>query len=166
MRSWLMATGVAVALMGSTASAWAEAVQKIGFVDTDRVYRESKDAQSINKTLENEFGTQFKHLRQLEKQGVELQKLLLSNKLAASEQKRQQERMAKINKEYLALKTATNEEYSLRRNEEFASMQQKANQALIELAKAENYDVIVKDVVYVRSDFDITDKLIKIMNRN
>ena len=79
--------------------------------------------------------------------------------------KRQQERMAKINKEYLALKTATNEEYSLRRNEEFASMQQKANQALIELAKAEKYDVIVKDVVYVRSEFDVTDKLITIMNR-
>ena len=166
MRSWLMATGVAVALISTTASAWAEAVQKIGFVDTDRVYRESKDAQSINKTLEKEFGTQFKYLRQLEKQGVELQKLLLSNKLAASEQKRQQERMAKINKEYLTLKSSTDEEYSLRRNEEFASMQQKANQALIELAKAENYDVIVKDVVYVRSDFDITDKLIKIMNRN
>ena len=166
MRSWLMSAGVAVALMGTAASAWAEAVQKIGFVDTDRVYRESKDAQSINKTLEKEFGTQFKYLRQLEKQGVELQKLLLSNKLAGSEQKRQQERMAKINKEYLTLKSSTDEEYSLRRNEEFASMQQKANQALIELAKAENYDVIVKDVVYVRSDFDITDKLIKIMNRN
>ena len=166
MRSWLMATGVAVALVATTGSTWAEAVQKIGFVDTDRVYRESKDAQSINKTLEQEFGSQFKHLRKLEKQGAELQKLLLSNKLSADEQKRQQERMAKINKEYLALKTATNEEYSLRRNEEFASMQQKANQALIELAKAENYDVIVKDVVYVRSDFDITDKLIKIMNRN
>ena len=97
---------------------------------------------------------------------MELQKLLLSNKLAGSEQKRQQERMAKINKEYLTLKSSTDEEYSLRRNEEFASMQQKANQALIELAKAENYDVIVKDVVYVRSDFDITDKLIKIMNSN
>ena len=68
MRSWLMATGVAVALMGSTASAWAEAVQKIGFVDTDRVYRESKDAQSINKTLEKEFGSQFKHLQKLENQ--------------------------------------------------------------------------------------------------
>ena len=166
MRSWLMATGVAVALVATTGSAWAEAVQKIGFVDTDRVYRESKDAQSINKTLEQEFGSQFKHLRKLEKQGAELQKLLLSNKLSADEQKRQQERMAKINKEYLALKSAVNEEYSLRRNEDFASMQQKANQALIELAKAENYDVIVKDVVYVRSDFDITDKLIKIMNRN
>ena len=73
--------------------------------------------------------------------------------------------MAKINKEYLALKSAVNEEYSLRRNEEFASMQQKANQALIELAKAEKYDVIVKDVVYVRSEFDVTDKLITLMNR-
>ena len=165
MRSWLIGTGMAVALMASTASAWAETVQKIGFVNTDKVYRESKDAQSINKTLEKEFGSQFKQLRKLEKQGIELQKLLLSNKLPPAEQKNQQERMAKINKEYLALKSSTDEEYSLRRNEEFASMQQKANQALIELAKAEKYDVIVKDVVYVRSEFDVTDKLITIMNR-
>ena len=35
MRSWLMSAGVAVALMGTAASAWAEAVQKIGFVATE-----------------------------------------------------------------------------------------------------------------------------------
>ena len=67
MRSWLMATGVAVALMGSTASAWAEAVQKIGFVDTERVNREAKDAQSSNKTLKKEFGSQLKKTKKVDR---------------------------------------------------------------------------------------------------
>lgn len=166
MRSWAMKTAVAVVLTTATVSAWAEAVQKIGFVNTERVYRESKDAQAINKRLEQEFGAQFKQLRQLEKQGATLQKQLLSNKFSAAEQARQQEHMAKLNKQYLDLRTNTDEEYALRRNEEFASMQLKANQALVGLAKADNYDVIVKDVVYVKSEFDITDKLIKIMNNS
>lgn len=154
-----------MALAASTVSAYAEAVQKIGFVDTERIYRESKDAQAINKRLENEFGAQFMQLRKMEQQGEALQKKLLSQTLSADEQKRQQRNMAELNKQYLELKTTTDQEYTLRRNEEFASMQMKANQALVELAKAENYDVIVKDVVYVKSEFDITDKLITIMNR-
>lgn len=165
MRSGLVKLGLVMALAASAASAYAEAVQKIGFVDTERIYRESKDAQAINKRLENEFGAQFMQLRKMEQQGEALQKKLLSQTLSTDEQKRQQRNMAELNKQYLELKTTTDQEYTLRRNEEFASMQMKANQALVELAKAENYDVIVKDVVYVKSEFDITDKLITIMNR-
>lgn len=165
MRSMLCKTVVGCGLMASALVAYAEGVQKIGFVDTERVYRESKEAQSINQRLSKEFSAQFKELQTLEKQGVTLQKVLLSQKLSAAEQSQQQQKMASINKQYIELKNNTDEEYSLRRNEEFAAMQLKANQALVELAKAENYDVIVKDVVYVKSEFDITDKLISIMNR-
>ena len=167
MRVGVMKWGISLlVLLGAASASWAEAVQKIGFVDTERVYRESNDAQVINEKLQQEFSKQFAQLAQLEKQGLALQKQLLSNKLNAVEKKSQQERMAQLNKQYLDLKISTDEEYKLRRNEEFASMQLKANQALVALAKSEKYDVIVQDVVYVRSEFDITDKLIQQLNRH
>ncbi len=56
------------------------------------------------------------------------------------------------------------EEYNLRRNEEFAALQQNANRVIIDLAKKEGYDLILKDVIYVNSKYDITDRVIKAMN--
>ena len=165
MRLGLKQASVALLLSVAASASWADAVQKIGFMDAERVYRESKDAQAINKQLQKEFSSQFKRLHDLQQQGIDVQKKLLNGKMTAPERQRQQMKMAQLNKQYLELKRTTDEEYQLRRNEEFASMQIKANQALVELAKKEKYDVIVKDVVYVRSEFDVTDQLIQILNR-
>ncbi|AUZ03937.2 hypothetical protein ADP71_00930 [Vitreoscilla sp. C1] len=165
MRFMLQKASVALLLMATASASWADAVQKIGFMDAERVYRESKDAQQINNKLQKEFSSQFEQLQRLEVQGFELQKKMLTVRMSEQERQRQQAKMASLNKQYLELKRTTDEEYQLRRNEEFASMQIKANKALVELAKQGNYDVIVKDVVYVRSEFDITDQLIQILNR-
>ena len=56
------------------------------------------------------------------------------------------------------------EDYNLRRNEEFAALQNNANRVIVQLAKKEGYDVILQDVIYVNSKFDITDSVIKAMN--
>ena len=57
------------------------------------------------------------------------------------------------------------EEYDLRRNEEFAALQNNANRVILELAKKEGYDLIVHDVIFIDARFDITDKVIREMNR-
>ena len=57
------------------------------------------------------------------------------------------------------------EEYNLRRNEEFAALQQNADRVMLELIKKEGYDVIFKDVVFIDGKFDITEKVIQEMNR-
>ena len=57
------------------------------------------------------------------------------------------------------------EEYDLRRNEEFAALQNNANRVILELAKKEGYDLIVHDVIFIDAKFDITDKVIREMNR-
>ena len=41
------------------------------------------------------------------------------------------------------------EDYNLRRNEEFAALQQNANHVIVDLAKREGYDFILQDVIYV-----------------
>lgn len=59
---------------------------------------------------------------------------------------------------------AFEEDYNLRRNEEFASLQQNANRVIVKIAKQEGYDVILQDVIYVNTQYDVTDSVIKEMN--
>ncbi len=56
------------------------------------------------------------------------------------------------------------EDYNLRRNEEFAALQQNANRVIVDLAKREGYDFILQDVIYVNGRYDITDSVIKALN--
>ena len=57
------------------------------------------------------------------------------------------------------------EDFNLRRNEEFAALQQNANQVIVSLAKREGYDLIIQEAVYVNSKFDITNEVIKSLNK-
>ena len=51
----------------------AEAVQKIGFINTERVYLESKQAQRIQTTLEKEFRSRQDALQKLQQEGEKLE---------------------------------------------------------------------------------------------
>ena len=57
------------------------------------------------------------------------------------------------------------EDYNLRRNEEFAALQQNANRVIVDLAKRDGYDLILQDAVYVDGKFDITDDVIRALNK-
>ncbi|MDE2211593.1 MAG: OmpH family outer membrane protein, partial [Betaproteobacteria bacterium] len=47
------------------------------------------------------------------------------------------------------------------RNEEFASIQERANKVIREIAESEKYDLILTDVIYASPKIDITDKVLK-----
>ena len=66
-------------------AAAAEAVQKIGFINTERVYLESKQAQRIQTTLEKEFRSRQDALQQLQQEGEKLEKSLSEGKLQGKE---------------------------------------------------------------------------------
>ena len=54
------------------------------------------------------------------------------------------------------------EDYNLRRNEELASLQKVVYKAIVELAKQENFDLILHEgVIYAGTKIDITEKVLK-----
>ena len=65
-----MAAAAAAVLLASYAVA--DSVQKLGFIDTERVYQQSVQAQRIQTTLQNEFGTRQQALQRLRDQGITL----------------------------------------------------------------------------------------------
>lgn len=155
---------VAVLLLGLAVgqAAAAEAVQKIGFINTERVYQEARQAQNIQQTLEKEFGKRQQRLSKLQEEGVALEAQLAAAAPEAREAKAKQwrELVQTFRREQAELAA----DYNLRRNEEFAALQNNANRVIVALAKREGYDVIVQDVVYVNSKYDITDSVIKALN--
>lgn len=142
----------------------AEAPQKLGFINTERVYLESKQAQNIQKTLEKEFNSRQRALQKLQAEGEATEKELASNRLQGAKRDNAVKKLGELVRQFRIQQGQLAEEYNLRRNEEFAALQQNANDVIVALAKKEGYDLIIQDAVYVDSKFDITDSVIKALN--
>lgn len=160
MKQWAAALAAAACL---AAPAVAESVRKLGFIDVDRVYRESKQAQSIQAKLDEEFAPRQKRLEQMQQEAAGLER-----KAAAAKGKARDGMLADLQRRNQTLRSEQAklaEDYDLRRNEKFAALQRNADRVMIDLAKKEGYDLIVHDVIFINAKFDITDKVIREMNR-
>lgn len=160
MKQWAAALAATACL---AAPAAAESVRKLGFIDVDRVYRESKQAQSIQAKLDEEFAPRQKRLEQMQQEAAGLER-----KAAAAKGKARDGLLADLQRRNQTLRgeqAKLAEDYDLRRNEEFAALQRNADRVMIDLAKKEGYDLIVHDVIFINAKFDITDKVIREMNR-
>lgn len=143
---------------------WAESIQKLGFIDTSRVYQQSIQAQSIQKQLDQEFSARQKKLQIMQNEGLKLKEAIESGKVPLNEREAKIKQMLEMDQRYKEAAAKLAEDYNLRRNEEFASLQQNANKVIIELARKEGYDLIIQDAIFVNSKFDITDAVIKALN--
>jgi outer membrane protein len=157
-------TILAVILAGSLlAPALASAEMKIGFVDTDRVFREAAPAVKAQKKLEKEFASREQELQKLAKQARDLQTKLEKDGVTLSENdRRNKERdLANLNREFQRQQREFREDLNLRRNEELAAVQEKANKVIASIAESEKYDLILQEAVYRSPRIDITDKVLK-----
>ena len=84
--------------------------------------------------------------------------------MAESEREAQAQKLIAMDQEYRVKSVQLAEDYTLRRNEEFASLQQNANRVIVDLARKEGYDLILQDAIFVNKQFDITDVVIKALN--
>jgi outer membrane protein len=154
--------GLAAALAFAAASAGA-AEPKIGFVNTERVFREAAPAKRAQAKLEREFAARNADLAKLEKQGRDIQVELEKDSVTLPEAaRREKERvLADVSRNFQRLQREIREDLNLRRNEELAEVQARATRAINQIAEAEKFDLVVQEAVYASSRIDITDKVIK-----
>ena len=50
-------------------------------------------------------------------------------------------------------------------DEEFASVLERANAVVLDIAKQDGYDLIVQEAVYINPKYDLTDRIIKALDR-
>ncbi len=147
-----------------TVGAHAGAIQKIGFINTERIYLESEQARDIQKTLDGEFSARQDELQKLQHEGLQLERQLTGSKLKDAQKAQAEQKWRGMVEAFRKKQAQFEEDYNLRRNEEFAALQQNANRVIVKIAKQEGYDFILQDVIYVNTQYDITDSVIKEMN--
>lgn len=149
-------------LLISTAAAFAADV-KIGFVDTERVLRESSPAVRAAKRLEKEFDGRKQELQRVSAQGKSLQAALDKGGMPEADRKNKERDLIKLNQDFQRMQREFNEDLNARRNEELAGMQERVNAVIRQIAENEKFDVILQDAVYRNPKLDITDKIIKML---
>jgi outer membrane protein len=136
---------------------------RIGFVNADRIMRESAPATRALKKLEKEFEKREQDLTQMGKRLQAMQDNLDKNTVTMQDaERRSREReFNDLNREFQRKKREYSDDRNQRQNEELAGVLDRANKAIRQVAEAEKYDLIVQEAVYFSPRIDITDKVIK-----
>ena len=158
------------ALMVSLPMSFASASEtmKIGYVNTQRIFRDAPTAVKAAKRIEAEFSKRDQDLKQMAKQIQGLQESLEKNAVTMSESDRRakEKDLNEQSREFQRKQREFREDLNLRQNEENAAIIEKANKAIKQLAESEKYDLIVQDVVWVSPRLDVTDRIIKALTEN
>lgn len=149
--SALFATGVGAAEL------------KVGYVNTQRIFRDAPAAVKAAKKLESEFSKRDADLQKIAKQLQGMQENLEKNSVTMSESERRtkEREFADLSRDFQRKQREFREDLNLRQNEENAAVIEKANKAIKQIAEAEKFDLILQDVVWVSPRLDITEKIIK-----
>ncbi len=140
---------------------------KIGYVNTERIFRESQMAIKAQKKLEKEFSVKEQEMQKMIKQARDLQTHLEKEGITLSEAERgkKERELGNLNRDLQRTQREFREDLNQRKNEEFAGVHERARKAILEIAEKERYDLILENVVYASPRVEITDKVIKSLDR-
>lgn len=141
----------------------ASADMRIGFVNAERVMRESAPALRALKKLEKEFQRRDQELQKLGKSLQTMQSSMEKSALTMSdaERKAKEREFADMSRDYQRKERTLREDYAQRQHEELSGIQEQANRVIQQIAEKEKFDLILQEAVYANPRIDITDKVIK-----
>lgn len=156
-----MAQGSAVAPAGGGAPSG-----KIGFINTERILKDSLLAKAAQHKLEAEFSQRDKNLREMAARIKALTQKLDKNGpvMSDSERASEQQQLSDLNRDFQRKQREFAEDLNARRNAALAAVLDKANKVVKQVAEQGNYDIIFQEAVYVNPRIDITDKVLKALD--
>ena len=170
MRSVLKKTTIITSLaIGLSMGSFVQAQEiKIGFVSIERILRDSAPAKAAFTKLEQDFSKREKDLQELQnKLKAAAEKNTRDDPvLSDSDKMKRQREFAEMDRELQRKRREFNEDVSQRKNEELNIIVEKANKVIKQIAEAEKYDILFQEpVVYISPRVDITDKVLKALNK-
>lgn len=139
---------------------------KIGFIDAERINRESAPAELASKRLEKEFAPRAQELQRRESQIKSLQSQLEKEAMTMSESDRRakESELQRISLDFQRLQREYREDLNLRRNQELQALFERANRVIKQIAESEKFDLIVQEAVYRSPRIDITERVLKALS--
>ena len=164
-KSALLACVLSAAAWCAAANAQAQEL-KIGYVNSERVLRDASPAKASQVKLEAEFGKREKELsdvaNRLKAASDKLEKDAPT--LAEAERGRRQRDLVDQDRDFQRRRREFQEDLTQRKNEELASVVERANRVIKQIFDTEKYDLILQEAVFASSKVDITDKVIRALN--
>ncbi|MBA2961308.1 MULTISPECIES: OmpH family outer membrane protein [Ramlibacter] len=158
--AWVLAS-----LLAFSVPAWAEDF-RVGFVNTDRIFREANSAKAAQAKLEQEFSKREKELND-QAAGLKGQADKFEREAPTLSESQRQQRQRQIidqNRDFERKRREFQEDLNARKNEELQQVLERANRIVKQVAEAEKYDLVLQEAVYINPKHDITDKVIKALN--
>lgn len=166
MKSKLFKT-VAVAAMLAASAITAQAQElKIGYVNTERILRETNLAKAAQIKLEAEFGKREKDLKDLETRlRGSAEKLQKDAPLLSEAERNKRERdLVEQDRDLQRKRREWQEDLQQRKSEEMQGLVEKANRVVKQIFESDKYDLIVQDALHASNRVDITKKVIDALN--
>ena len=158
---------LALLIVGASVSCVVSAQElKVGYVNTDKVFRDSNPAIAAQNKLQQEFSKREKDI-------VDLGNALKSDAekferdamtLSESQRGTKQRQLMEQDRELQRKRQEFQEDVKNRKNEEFKLVLDKTNRVIKQMAETEKYDVLLQQVAYINPKLDVTDKVIKALN--
>jgi outer membrane protein len=162
-RNLAIAAGFVATMLCTVASAQEF---RVGFVNTDRVFREANIAKASQTKLEAEFAKREKEIvdsgNTLKTATEKFERE--SPTLAESQRNTRQKQLVEQDRDLQRKRREFQEDLNSRKNEELQGVLERANRIVKQVAEAEKYDLVLQEAVYINPKHDITDKVIKALN--
>ena len=139
---------------------------RIGFINTDRIFKEANTAKQAQAKLEQEFSKREKELNDA---GNTLKTAIEKFEreaptLSESQRQTRQKQLGEQDRDFQRKRREFQEELNARKNEEFQQVLERANRVIKQVAESEKYDLVIQEAVYISPKHDITDKVLKAIN--
>ncbi|MEW5879891.1 MAG: OmpH family outer membrane protein [Pseudomonadota bacterium] len=167
MKGWLkLASAFLPAALALAPSAMQAQELKLGYVNSERILRDSTPARAAAQKLETEFA---KRDRELQDMGQKLKAAAERFEkdapvLAEAERAKRQRELAEMDRELQRRQREFREDLNQRRNEELQALLDRAQRIVRQIAEQEKFDLIVQDAVFFSPRVDITDKVLRALN--
>ena len=122
---------------------------KLGFVDTAYVLKKAPQADVARKKLEKEFAPREGKIVAMQKQLKKIEEHVSKNTAVMSdtERKKNEREILSLKRDIKRAKEEFSEDLNLRRNDELGKLQKVVFDAIVRVAKKENFDLILGDSV-------------------
>ena len=139
---------------------------KIGFINTDRIFRDANSAKTAQAKLEQEF---MKREKELNDQGSQIKSAAdkLEKDAPTLSEAQRTSRLKQLTdhvRDFQRKRREFQEDLNVRKNEELQIVLERANKVVKQVAEADKYDYVLQEAVYVNPKHDITEKVLKVLN--
>lgn len=149
------------------AAAAQAAPSRIGYVFTERLMTESKLAKAADARIQNEFSKRQKLVDDMVARFKQAREKFDDDapKLSDLDRTKRTRELLDMEKDLQRMQREYSEDLFQRKNEERAAISQKAYKLIEQIAEQDHLDVVLEGAVWASPRIDITDKILKLLDK-